>query len=87
MSLILCLSKKIKLKIKVIAMKKNMGLVDKIMRFIVAIGLSLLYYFDIITGTVALVFLIFSIFLVITSFVSFCPMYVPLNVSTRKKEK
>jgi Protein of unknown function (DUF2892) len=68
-------------------MKKNMGLVDKIVRMILAIVIAILYYFNVIGGTFAIVLLAFSILLVITSFISFCPMYVPLNVSTRKKEE
>jgi hypothetical protein len=68
-------------------MKKNMGLVDKIVRIILAIVIAMLYYFNIIGGILAVILFAFAILLVITSFISFCPMYVPLNVSTIKKEE
>ncbi len=70
-------------------MKKNMGSADKIIRIILAIVVGVLYYMGIITGTLGIVLLVFAAIFVITSFVSFCPLYAPFGISTacKKKEK
>ncbi|MCB0482890.1 MAG: DUF2892 domain-containing protein, partial [Flavobacteriales bacterium] len=57
-------------------MKKNMGSADKGFRVLVAIAIALLYYFDVIQGTLAYVLMALAIIFLITSFVSFCPLYV-----------
>ena len=66
-------------------MKKNIGLTDKIIRIAVAIFVGILYFMNIISGTLALVLGIFAIIMLITSFVNFCPLYLPFGISTRKK--
>jgi hypothetical protein len=68
-------------------MKKNMGTTDRVLRIIVAIVVLALYFAHIISGTVAIIGLILSGIFILTSFVSFCPLYLPFNISTRKKEK
>ena len=67
-------------------MKKNMGTVDKTIRIIVAVIIGLLYFTKVINGTLAIVLLIFAVVLVLTSFISFCPLYTLLGINTGKKE-
>jgi hypothetical protein len=66
-------------------MKKNMGNLDRVIRVLAAIILSLLYFTNVITGTLGLVLLVLSGVFVLTSFVSFCPLYIPLGINTCKK--
>lgn len=68
-------------------MKKNMGVADRIIRTILAIVVVFLYFTDQITGTAAIVLGILAIIFLLTSFVGFCPLYVPFKLSTRKKEQ
>lgn len=68
------------------AMKKNMGSTDKIIRILVALVIILLYFTHQISGTLAIVGLILSGIFILTSFISFCPLYMPFGISTRKKE-
>ncbi len=68
-------------------MKKNMGNADKSIRLFLAIGIALLYYFNIIEGTLAYVLMALAIVFLLTSFVSFCPLYAPFGISTCKSEK
>ncbi|MES2797158.1 MAG: DUF2892 domain-containing protein [Bacteroidota bacterium] len=68
-------------------MKPNMGTVDKLIRIFAAIIIAGLYYTNIISGTLAVVLLIFAGVSILTSFMSFCPLYLPFGISTRKKEK
>ncbi|WP_445748663.1 YgaP family membrane protein [Polaribacter sp.] len=65
-------------------MKKNMGSTDKIIRSIIAIMIAVLYFTGIISGTLGLILLIFGGIFLATSFISFCPLYVPFGISTCK---
>ena len=67
-------------------MKKNMGNLDRSLRLLGAAILIVLYLLDVITGTLAIVCLVIAAMLIITSFISFCPLYLPFKISTRKKE-
>ncbi len=66
-------------------MKKNMGLIDKLVRATVAILIIGLYMAGQISDTTAIIFLILAGVFILTSFISFCPLYVPFRLSTRKK--
>ncbi len=68
-------------------MKKNMGSGDKVIRILVAIIIVGLYYANIISGTVAIVLLILAGIFILTSFISFCPLYLPFGISTILKNK
>lgn len=68
-------------------MKKNMGTVDKVVRILVAIVIAGLYFANVISGTVAIVLLVLAGVFILTSFMSYCPLYSPFGISTRKKEK
>jgi len=67
-------------------MKKNMGATDKLIRSIIGITIAILYYAGIITGTLAIVLLAFAIIFLLTSFISFCPLYTLLGINTNKKQ-
>lgn len=68
-------------------MKKNMGLIDKTIRSIIAAVIAILYFTNVISGTLALILGAFAIIFLITSFVSFCPLYTPFGISTREKKQ
>jgi len=68
-------------------MKKNMGLTDRIIRLIVAVVIVVLQQAGIITGTLAMVLLVFAAVFVLTSLISWCPMYLPFKISTCQKEE
>lgn len=68
-------------------MKKNIGSIDRIVRIIVATLIGLLYWQGIIEGTLAyLLFAVAGIF-ILTSFISFCPLYVLVGLNTCKVKK
>ena len=52
-----------------------MGTLDKGIRIAAAVIIALLYYFNVIEGTLAYVLMAFSIIFLLTSFISFCPLY------------
>lgn len=65
-------------------MNKNMGFADKAIRFILAIIVGVLYFTGVINGTWAIVLGILAVVFLLTSLVSFCPLYVPFGINTRK---
>lgn len=56
-------------------MKKNLGNADKIIRLIIAAVIAFLYYNGTIGGTLGLVLIIFAGVFLLTSLISFCPLY------------
>ena len=66
-------------------MKKNMGGVDRAVRIIVALVVGVLAYTGVIQGTLAIILLVFAAVLLLTSFVSFCPIYALFGFNTCKK--
>lgn len=67
-------------------MKANMGTVDKAIRILAALAIIGLYFLDQISGTAAIVLLAFAAVFILTSFISFCPLYLPFGISTKKKD-
>ena len=68
-------------------MKKNMGSTDRIIRFIVATIFIALYFTDTVTGIWGIVLLVLAGVFILTSFVSFCPLYAPFGLSTCPNKK
>lgn len=68
-------------------MNPNVGNTDKAIRIFLALAVGALYFFQLISGTVALVLLVLAGILIVTSFVSFCPLYALFGVSTKPKKE
>lgn len=68
-------------------MKKNMGAVDRIIRVVIAVVIAVLYFTNILTGTLGIVLLIIAGVFLLTSLFSFCPLYLPFGLRTTKTEK
>jgi hypothetical protein len=66
-------------------MKKNMGTTDKIIRIILAAVFAVLYFTNTVTGTLGIVLLALGAIFLLTSIISFCPLYLPLKINTCKK--
>jgi len=65
-------------------MKKNISSLDKGARILIAAAVALLYFFNIIEGTVAYILMAVAIILLITSLINFCPLYKVFGISTCK---
>jgi hypothetical protein len=68
-------------------MKKNMGTIDRVVRILAAVILAVLYFTNIVSGTIGIVLLVLAVVFLLTSLISFCPLYLPFGLSTRKKEQ
>lgn len=68
-------------------MKKNMGNIDRIIRILVAIIIAVLVFTNVISGTLGIVLLILAGVFVLTSLISFCPLYTLVGINTCPKDK
>ncbi|MEZ5306316.1 MAG: DUF2892 domain-containing protein [Pyrinomonadaceae bacterium] len=68
-------------------MKANMGTVDRALRVLLAIVVAVLIFTGQISGITAIVLGVLAAVFVITSLVSFCPLYLPLKISTKSDSK
>jgi hypothetical protein len=50
-----------------------------------SIVVAVLYFTEIISGTTAIILGVLAAVFVLTSFVSFCPLYLPFGINTCKK--
>lgn len=66
-------------------MKKNLGTIDKAIRILVAVVFAVLFFTNIITGTLGIILLVLAAVFVLTSVISFCPLYWPFGINTGKK--
>ncbi|RMD48485.1 MAG: DUF2892 domain-containing protein [Ignavibacteria bacterium] len=61
-------------------MNKNIGSVDRIIRYVVGVAaLGLGYYYNSYWGLLGLI-------PILTATINFCPLYAPFKISTRKGE-
>jgi hypothetical protein len=63
-------------------MKKNMGTTDKTIRIILAVVMIILFITETVTGTLGYVLLAAAAIFLLTSFISFCPLYTLLGVNS-----
>ncbi|MEO7266285.1 MAG: DUF2892 domain-containing protein [Ferruginibacter sp.] len=68
-------------------MKKNMGNTDRIVRIFLAVLFVVLYFTNTVTGTFGIVLLVLASIFVITSLVSFCPLYTLVGLNTCPTKK
>ncbi len=65
-------------------MKKNLGSADRSIRIVAALVFAILLLTGQVGGIAAAVLGVLAVVFLATSIVSFCPLYVPLRISTKK---
>lgn len=68
-------------------MKTNVGIIDRVIRIVVALIFIGLYFAQIITGTLAIVLLVLAGVFLLTALIRFCPLYLPFGINTWNKKK
>jgi hypothetical protein len=68
-------------------MKKNLGTADRIIRVLAAVAIGVLVLTGALSGTMAWIFGILGIVLLLTGTAAFCPLYLPVKFSTLGKGK
>jgi hypothetical protein len=65
-------------------MTQNMGSADRVIRFLIAVAIAVLYFTGTLSGTLAIVLGIVAVAFFATSLLGWCPTYLPFGLSTRK---
>ena len=60
---------------------------DRTLRFVIAAALIALYYNGTISGMLGIVLVVLAIVFFLTSFMGFCPLYLPFGIKTCKAKK
>jgi hypothetical protein len=68
-------------------MKKNMGIIDRLIRIIIVVVIAILYFTQVITGTLTIILGLVAVILLITSLVGVCPLYFPFGIKTCKTHR
>ena len=68
-------------------MKRNMGKIDKIVRFSIAVIIALLVYYRVIEGALSYILLTVAAGFFLTSLTGFCPLYGIFGWNTCKVRK
>jgi hypothetical protein len=68
-------------------MKKNIGTIDKVVRILITVVIAILFFTHVLSGTIGIILLILAAIFVLTSLISFCPLYLPFGINTGAKKK
>lgn len=63
-------------------MKKNMGSTDRIIRVLLAAVFAYLYFSGTVPGTIGIILVVLGGVFVLTSLISFCPLYTLFGMNT-----
>ncbi len=66
-------------------MKQNMGKTDRVLRTVLAVIVIVLYFSKQLSGLAAIILGALALIFLATSLFGFCPIYVPLGISSIKK--
>ncbi len=67
-------------------MKKNMGTTDKIIRIVIAVLFTVLFFTQAVTGVAGIILLVLAAVFILTSLIGSCPLYLPFGINTCKKK-
>lgn len=68
-------------------MKKNVGDLDSVIRLTLAVLITLLYLFNVISTITAGFFLVIGVVLLFTSILKHCPIYAVFSISSLKQQR
>jgi hypothetical protein len=68
-------------------MKKNMNMIDRIIRPLLAIGFLILYFNDTVTGGFGILLHVLAVIFLLTSVIGYCPIYQAIGLCFMSKEK
>ena len=66
------------------ALTKNLGSADRVIRLLIAVVIAVLYMTHAISGTVAIILGLLALIFAVTSTMSFCPLYWAVGFKTKK---
>ena len=67
-------------------MKRNMGAFDRVIRILIAVVIAVLFFTNIVTGTLAVILLVIAGIFLLTGLISVCPLYSLLGINTCSRQ-
>ncbi|KAF0198308.1 MAG: hypothetical protein FD166_1659 [Bacteroidetes bacterium] len=67
-------------------MKKNIGSTDKLIRLVIALVIAVLYFTNLISGTLAIILGVVALAMVATSLMGYCGLYSIIGFSSCKNK-
>ncbi len=64
-----------------------MGRWDKVLRFLLALAVALMVYYDVLQGPLAYLLIVVAVVFFLTSLTGFCPLYGLFGISSVKRRK
>lgn len=68
-------------------MRKNMGTADRVIRIGIAIIIAVLFFTEVITGSLGIILMVIAGILILSSLVAFCPLYYMFGLRTCKNKQ
>lgn len=65
---------------------KNLGIVDRIIRAIIGVSLTVVYFEKILSETLGVILLLIGIVFLLTGLLSYCPIYALLGLSSHSSK-
>ncbi len=66
-------------------MKINESNTDRIIRIVFGILLLVLYFTNVVSGTLGIIFIVLAAIALLTGIIGFCPLYSLLKINTNKR--
>jgi hypothetical protein len=66
-------------------MKQNMGILDRVIRIVLAAAVAVLYFAHLLSPVAAIILGVVGVIFLVTGIVGFCPLYLLLGLSSKKK--
>jgi glucose uptake protein GlcU len=66
-------------------MKRNMGIVDRVIRIVLAAVVAVLFFANQLSMAAAVILGILAVIFLVTGLVGTCPLYLLFGISTKKK--
>ena len=67
-------------------MKQNMGKTDRIIRLLLSVAMTGIFLGKVVTGIAGIILVLLSAVFLLTSFIKFCPLYLPFKINTNRKK-
>ena len=74
-------------RLKILIMKRNISAFDRVFRVIDAAVIALLFFTHILTGTLAVILMVFAAIFILTGIIGVCPLYKLLGISSCSRKQ
>ena len=66
-------------------MKRNMGILDRIIRVAIVVAIAVLYFVHVLSPVASIILGVLAVVFLLTSIIGMCPIWMALGISTKRK--